>query len=179
MHAYLIMAHGSFGIPEKLIRALDSAETDLYVHIDKSVKKFDFEYFRHLTKKSAVFFTDRVKVCWGDYSMVEAEYILLKTAFAAPKKYKYFHLLSCVDLPLKSISEINAFFDNSYPKEFVHFAQTMNDTEKSRVKHYHFFAGRRNLFNRIMTKSEQVLQTALRIDRTKGKKSPEVRNGSV
>lgn len=168
MHAYLIMAHSNFGILEKLITMLDASCNDIYIHIDKRVKNFDFEYYKNLAKYSRVCFTERICVVWGDISMVNAEYILLKKAYENPTEYKYYHLISGVDLPLKTAEELADFFDKAYPKEFIHFSKGMNPVEESRIKHYHFFTGRRNIFNRIATKTEQLLQTALRIDRTRG-----------
>ena len=44
-HAYLIMSHNDFYILEKLLRLLDDRRNDIYVHIDKKVKNFDFKYF--------------------------------------------------------------------------------------------------------------------------------------
>ena len=167
MHAYLILAHNNFGVLKKLIQMLDNESNDLYIHIDKSVKDFDFEYYKSIASKSCVYFTDRVNISWGDYSMVKAEYLLLKKAYENQKKYKYYHLISGVDLPLKTADELHAFFDAQYPKEFIHFAKSMNNIELSRVKHYHFFTGRRNIFNRLMTKAEQIFQTILGINRVK------------
>lgn len=166
MHAYLIMAHNNFSILEKLIRMLDSACNDIYIHIDKSVKNFDFEYYKNLAKCSKIYFTKRIYVSWGGFSMVNAEYMLLKEAFANKIEYSYYHLLSGVDLPLKKADELAEFFDNIYPKELVHFAKELNAVEKSRVQHYHFFDGRRKLFNRLMTKAEQIVQTAMHVNRT-------------
>lgn len=167
MYAYLIIAHNNFGILKKLICMLDYAGNDIFIHIDKKVGDFDFEYYRKLAKYSMVYFTDRVHISWGDYSMIEAEYILLKNALNKNRGYNYYHLLSGVDLPLKSADELNLFFDSEYPKEFIHFAGRINSIELSRIKHYHFFTGRRNWFNRIFTKAEQLFQSAVKIDRTK------------
>ena len=47
-HAYLIMAHNNFGILEKLLMLLDDQRNDIYIHIDKKVKDFDFHYFSYI-----------------------------------------------------------------------------------------------------------------------------------
>lgn len=49
-HAYLIIAHNDFDILEKLLVLLDDDRNDIFIHIDKKVKSFDFEYFRNKTK---------------------------------------------------------------------------------------------------------------------------------
>ena len=45
---------------------------------------------------------------WGDVSVIEAEFRLFEEA-ANKDKYAYYHLLSGVDMPLKSQNEIHAF----------------------------------------------------------------------
>ena len=47
-HAYLIMAHDNFYILEKLIQLIDYDLNDIYIHIDKKAKNFNFNYFRNL-----------------------------------------------------------------------------------------------------------------------------------
>ena len=63
-HAYLIMSHNDFYILEKLLRLLDDRRNDIYVHIDKKVKNFDFKYFKKICKHSEVKFIKRIKVYW-------------------------------------------------------------------------------------------------------------------
>ena len=109
MHAYLIMAHNNFYNLEKLLLLLDDKRNDLYVHIDRKVKNFEFAYYHKLVKKSRLIFTDRIKVTWGDYSQIECELLLMKAA-ACEKKYEYLHLLSGTDLPIRSQNAIHDFF---------------------------------------------------------------------
>lgn len=146
---------------------LDHVCNDIYIHIDRNVKNFDFGYYESIPSKARVYFTERIHISWGDYSMVDAEYILLKKAHKSQNKYNYYHLLSGVDLPLKTADKLAEFFGEAYPKEFVHFAKDMNSIELSRIKHFHFFCGRRNLFNRFMTKAEQIIQTLAGVNRVK------------
>ena len=118
-HAYLIMAHNDFGILEKLLKLLDDPRNDIYLHIDKKVKKFNFANFQKLLTKSKLYFVDRLDVRWGDFSQVQCELKLLKAAIGG--EYQYYHLLSGVDLPLKSNDEIHTFFGKHQGKQFVHF----------------------------------------------------------
>ena len=136
-HAYLIMAHNEFDILEKLLRLLDDERNDLYIHIDKKVKDFPFERFRTLTEHSAVYFTPRVDVRWADTSITECQLLMLKEA--VPRGYRYYHLLSGVDLPLKTMDELHRFFEEHDGKEFVHFC-TDEQTERMRfhVEYHHF-----------------------------------------
>lgn len=54
-YAYLIMAHNEFYVLEKLIKLLDDNDSDIYIHIDKKVKNFDFEKFKKTNCADEVF----------------------------------------------------------------------------------------------------------------------------
>ena len=138
-HAYLIMAHNEFYILERLLKMIDDKRNDIYLHIDKKVKDFDFEYYRKIVKKSNLYFTPRIDVSWGRDTQIKCELVVLKEAIK--KKYDYYHLLSGVDLPLKNQDEIHKFFDNCGHKDFVHFCyhNPVNDHILDRVKYHHLF----------------------------------------
>ena len=106
-HAWMIIAHNNFPILEKQLRFLDSENADVFLHIDAKVKDFDFDRFRSIPKKSAVTFVERHSISWGDFSMVEAELSLLKAAMQGD--YDYFHLLSGVDVPIKTREYIERY----------------------------------------------------------------------
>ena len=127
-HAYLIMSHNDFYILEKLLRLLDDRRNDIYVHIDKKVKNFDFKYFKKICKHSEVKFIKRIKVYWGGYSQVQCELNLLEEAIK--NNYEYYHLLSGVDLPLKNQDNIHIFFKQNNGKEFIRFSQNKWDYDR-------------------------------------------------
>lgn len=169
MHAYMIIAHNQFELLEKLILALDDERNDIYVHIDAKVKNFDFEHFIKIVKNSKVNYSnERFNIKWGSFEMVKAEYALLKKVFESGKKYDYVHLLSGVDLPIKSNDEIHGFFDAHIGNEYIHFtSESLNDTELDRVRAYHFATGRRNYFRRFITKLESYLARTVGVNRIK------------
>lgn len=171
MHAYLILAHNEFALLENLIKALDDPRNDIFIHLDRKVQQVDFERFRSAAKASSVFFSPRVRVKWGDLSMVRAEYSLLETALSVNQSYDYVHLISGVDIPLMTQSEMHRFFDENKGKEFLHFGgETLRPVELDRIRYYHFATGRRNLLNRLITKGESVLGKICRINRIQGLK---------
>ena len=146
-HAYLIMIHNDFYIFERLIKLLDDKRNDIYVHLDKKVKDFDFKKYCDMVKKSKIFFTDRINVRWGDFSQIKCELLLMKTA-SRNGKYSYYHLLSGVDLPLKHQNEIHKFFDeNKY--QYVAFSDYdgVNELTMDRVRYYHFFTNNLRINN--------------------------------
>lgn len=136
-HAYLIIAHGNFSVLEKLIGLLDDERNDIFIHIDKKVKEFDFEYFQNLPKYSQLFFTKRIDVRWGHTTLVECELILFKKALSI-KEYVYYHLISGSDLPLKSQNEIHDFFESNANREFLGFSDDVFDCD--RITKYHLFS---------------------------------------
>ena len=80
-------------------------------------------------------------VRWGDYTVVEAEFAL----FGAAKKngpYAYYHLLSGVDLPIKSQDYIHRFFEAHKGKEFIGYTLTgMTPEIVRKVQRWHLFPG--------------------------------------
>ena len=137
-HAYLILAHHEFALLQTLIGCLDDARNDIYVHIDKKVKTLPE---LHAEKARLVLLRNRVDVRWGDYTVVEAEFAL----FGAAKKngpYAYYHLLSGVDLPIKSQDYIHRFFEAHKGKEFIGYTLTgMTPETVRKVQRWHLFPG--------------------------------------
>ncbi|MBR0500115.1 MAG: glycosyl transferase [Bacteroidales bacterium] len=136
-HAYLILAHNEFALLQTLISCIDDARNDIYVHIDKKVKALPELH----TKYAGLQLTARrIDIHWGGFSMVEAEYVLLEEA-AAKGPYQYYHLLSGVDLPLKSQDYINDFFNRHNGKEFIGYTlNRMTPELERRMQRWHLFS---------------------------------------
>ncbi|HIC8756694.1 beta-1,6-N-acetylglucosaminyltransferase [Elizabethkingia anophelis] len=135
-HAYLILAHNEYPILERLIKAIDDPRNDIYIHFDGKVKDLP----KLETVYSDLFIVEnRIDVRWGDVSVIEAEYLLFEEAL---KKggYDYYHLLSGVDMPLKSQNRIHAFFDMHRGKEFIGFYQyPINEEIDRKMNRIHLF----------------------------------------
>ena len=137
-HAFLIITHEQINILNILLHMLDDARNDIYLHLDK---KSDIRIDRIYSPRSAGFFLikERMDVRWGDISQIEVELKLFKTAFGNGP-YRYYHLLSGVDLPIKSQDYIHGFFRDNAGFEFVGFAQgeaNREDCYRKAMK-YHF-----------------------------------------
>lgn len=131
-HAYLIIAHNNFEILELLIKSIDDNRNDIYLHIDAKVKEFDFYYFKNLVIYSNIYFTQsRVDVRWGSVSQIETELLLFKTA-TNNGTYLYYHLLSGVDMPIKSQDEIHNICNNLQGYEFITYLDRYWDEERVR-----------------------------------------------
>lgn len=132
-HAYLIIAHNNFEQLQTLITLLDDERNDIYLHIDKK----SGEVPRFHTVRSRLTCIDRMKVYWGGHSQIQCELALMRAA--APGHYGYYHLLSGIDLPLKTQDQIHAFFRENDGKEFIDFDPQANE-ERSfllRTQYYH------------------------------------------
>ncbi len=136
-HAYLIIAHQNFYILERLLLLLDDSRNDIYLHIDKKQKHADVAFFKSLIKHANLFILDkRLDVRWGEVSQIQCELHLFETA-AKTNSYSYYHLISGVDLPLKSQDEIHHFCELNAGKEFIGFQTT--EWDKTRLQYIHLF----------------------------------------
>ncbi|NAW51337.1 glycosyl transferase [Elizabethkingia argentiflava] len=135
-HAYLILTHHAFDVLEYLIKALDDSRNDIYIHVDKKVK--EIPQYKTLFA-NLYMLQNRIDVRWGDVSVVNAEYALFEEA-SKKQVYAYYHLLSGVDMPLKSQHYIHAFFQKHQGKEFIGFYPLPIEKEIDRkVQRFHLF----------------------------------------
>lgn len=137
-HAYLIIAHNNFNILKRLLQLIDDERNDIYLHIDKKVKDFNGGGYSSLIKKSKLYFIEnRIDVRWGDVSQIKVELLLFREA-SSRGTYQYYHLLSGVDLPLKSQDEIHRFFNEHKGGEFIDF--DLGDCQsEDRLRHIWLF----------------------------------------
>lgn len=187
-HAYLIIAHGSWNQLKLLINKLDSYNNDIYIHIDKKVKDVPIEEIKSTVLKSKIYIYQEYKVYWGSFELVETELYLFEKAHN--NHYDYYHLLSGVDLPIKSQEEIYNFFEINKGYEFIHF----DTEERLRIDHeigrrtrlYHFLQNYRRRYkiksiNSFFTFCERILllgQLCLGVNRMKKYPDFQVKYGS-
>lgn len=181
-HAYLIMAHNQFELLEQLLSLLDDEENDIYLHIDRKVISFPREALAQRVKKSGLFYLPRAKVNWGAYSQIACEMQIFRYMTEQVKeRYQYYHLLSGVDLPLKSQREIHAFFDLHDGREFVTINPYQAEEKRYRFRAKYYFPFQERIgAARQKGKQARLLhalaaaclfgQKKLHIDRCKGKK---------
>ena len=92
---------------------------------------------KSLKQKQRSVFIKRIKIRWGGFSQIKCELLLLKAAYK--KNYDYYHLLSGVDLPLKTQITSTIFYKNK-GKEFIHFDQYKYDnTNNEKIMFYQYF----------------------------------------
>lgn len=133
-HAYLILAHSEPEILGVLVSLLDDERNDIFIHIDKKSNIIDFSGVK--TDRSNLFFLEeRMDAKWGGESLVEIEFLLMKTA-RNRSNYAYYHIISGVDLPLHSQDYIHSFIESlGGDKEFVSIAADSDLDNKKDILH--------------------------------------------
>lgn len=141
-HAYLILAHGEYQLLSLLVERLDDPRNDIYIHIDRKTASLP----QLQTKQARLsLIEERHDVRWGDVSVVEAEFALFRAAHKESqggRNYSYYHLLSGVDLPIKTQDYIHRFFEEHAGQEFIGFYNGVDlatDLER-KVQRRHLFA---------------------------------------
>lgn len=160
-HAYLILVHKNFGQLRKLIEMLDHPANDIYVHVDAKAKDFNAEDWKDVTRFSSLWFLPkRLDVHWGGVSIMRSELNLLQTATNLGR-YDYYHLLSGMDLPIKTQDQVHAFFDANKGKEFINLWEFKKST-LTRFRYYTIFPeGEGRFRTRIVNHIFKGLQMAV------------------
>lgn len=165
-HAYLIMAHTQPELLKKLLSMLDDERNDIYLHIDSKAKDYPLQEVTAVVKKSKCILTERTDVKWGSYSQINCEMVLLKEAVKT--EHAYYHLLSGMDLPIKSLDEIFTFFDKYEGLEFVdEDLPQISEAALSRVKYVHKFYGKAGSVKDILGAAASKGQKLMGVDRTR------------
>lgn len=137
-HAYLIIAHNKWDQLRFLIDVLNDPRNDFFLMIDSKSKDFDQDRFAKSLNTKNVFFPERVDTRWGNFSQISAEFNLLKAA-CVHSEYDYYHLLSGIDMPLKSQKEIHDFFDSMMGTEFVDFDRNDDHAQALERAQFHYY----------------------------------------
>jgi len=135
--AHLILAHNQPHQLARLIDRLSHEDAYFFVHIDA---KTDMEHFKFLTLNERVFLiSDRVKVRWGAYSIVQATINGFKAIVNSGKQIDYVNLLSGADYPIKTTAEIHLFLKERAEKNFMAFESVHEQWHEaiSRLTTYH------------------------------------------
>lgn len=165
-HAWLIIAHNEFGILQRLISALDSSESDIFVHIDKKVAVLPE---LHAEKSYLDVLHGRVDVRWGSVRQIQCEFALLEAA-AINGPYDYYHIISGTTLPLKGMSEINQYFETKKGKSTcTRLYKSSLYQETLKVRRYNLFLNNYASDNAFLKSCSQFLwKSSIAIQRILG-----------
>lgn len=139
-HAYCIIAHNDFYCLKTLVSLLDDERNDIIIIQDKKTPP---NFFSNITTKKSRLIKPKqfqlIDIRWGDKSLVQAELLAFELALNYGK-YSFIHLLSGVDLPLKTQDEIHSYFQSLPPNSnLVGLSQgELNRRDLSeKVNYYH------------------------------------------
>ncbi|WP_282333547.1 beta-1,6-N-acetylglucosaminyltransferase [Pinibacter soli] len=107
--ANIVILHQYPGLAARMIKRLHHPQFDFYLHLDKKVDIFPFEYLA--TLPNTRFVTGRKNVNWGGFSQLEAIEASLDAIFSSGRSYDCINLLSGQDYPIKPTGDIHAFFE--------------------------------------------------------------------
>lgn len=136
-HAYLIMAHNEFQILEMLLKDLDDAQNDIFLHIDLKSNNVPWDAIKGCVKKSKLFLVEQLNVNWGGYSQIKCELHLLENAINVAD-YDFYHFMCGTEFPLKSQKYIHDFFEKNVGKIFLEY-DDIDTSFINRVKYKHYF----------------------------------------
>jgi len=139
---YLILAHKNPHQLPRLIERLSSPDTSFIVHVDKKVPLHSFQNeTRFLDNIYYIDEQERIKVAWGDISIVEATMTMINKVLTF-ERTGYVILLSGQDYPIKSNHFIRNFLKNNYGQNFLTSdkipTNLLTDGGVDRIEEYNF-----------------------------------------
>lgn len=159
------MAHNKFDMLCHLLKLLDDERNDIYLHIDLKAKDVPYEEIKKSVNLSKLTIVKRIDVIWGSFTQIECEMELIRSA-TNNGEYQYLHLLSGLDLPIKSQDEIHNFFDEYNGKEFLDIEIEDNDRHtRARCRYYWLFQkynarhSKKTIFNLLEGISVRIQRT--------------------
>lgn len=118
--AFALLADKKPQLVERLCNNLVSAGHMVALHYDQKSPDAQFEYLvRNLKGCDQVRFARRVRVRWGEWSIVAASLNCLETIQAAGWEPDYVYLASGMDYPIRPSAELVAFLERNRGKEFI------------------------------------------------------------
>ena len=125
-HAFLILAHDSPELLQRIVDRLEAPNHYIFIHLDK---KSNDKHIR-ITRGGYLSEDKRIKVFHGGFSMILAELALLGEAFHYDVNIDYFHLISGHDYPCVSNQEFDHYFEYApQGRSYMHY-----DTDEQHVK---------------------------------------------
>lgn len=140
-HAFVILAHDKFSTLEHLLRLLDDSRNRIYLHVDAKAADFEEARFQAVLREASLHLVPRIPVHWAGRSQIDA--VLVALEHALKDDFDYFHLLTGADLPIKSPSEIDEFFERNVGDEFIDFAPENYNFATYKAAYLHFFTNNR------------------------------------
>ena len=151
------------------MNALVSAGHTVALHYDKKASDKDFRALRdEFAGNPSVRFSRRVKVAWGEWSIMQATLNCIDEIEASGWEPDYVYYASGSDYPIRSSEELVAFLLRNYGKEFIEGVPSDKQTwvkggpQEERYR-YHFWFNWRD--QRFLSTTSLKLQKKLGLQR--------------
>ena len=148
----------------------------------------DVESLTHAAIKSKIYFTERVELFWGGFGLTEAMLTLLKYAMRI-REYDYYHVLSGIDLPIKSKKHIKKFLEmnlyandsvGKYKTNYVYVDESIDNDTLSWVCQYNILVKYWRDSNKVIRKISKIInRVGVFIQRTIGVNRFRYYNGKI
>lgn len=123
-HCVLMLIHKDVELVNALLPLYPNS-WDIYIHIDK---KSNITFKNIVRLSNVVWIGKQIDVGWQTYEMVDAELLLLRTAYK--QQYDYYHLVSGQCLPLRTENEIDNIISQYKGKSFINKVFETRDGRK-------------------------------------------------
>ncbi|MHA8067277.1 beta-1,6-N-acetylglucosaminyltransferase [Aquirufa sp. ROCK2-A2] len=137
-HAYLLIAHINPWQLSILLELLDDERNDIFLFIDGK-SSLSVDQLTYIPKKSKFILANEESkyLYWAGISLMLAELKLFERALVEGE-YHYLHVLSGLDMPIKTQDEIHQFFENT-DLEYIGYDYGKLDQAEWKTQYYHFF----------------------------------------
>jgi hypothetical protein len=134
MIAYVVLAHHQPALCRRLIHALASGTSRVFVHVDARVDEAPFR----IERSEAVFLRKRIAVNRGGWSLTAAMAKGLEAAYTGSDA-RYFVFLAGTDYPIRSAEQIHGCLRERYPTNFINFYPMLpGSSGLANLLRYHF-----------------------------------------
>jgi hypothetical protein len=121
----------------RLVKRLAHPDVDCWLHIDR---KCDIADFRDILRMRQVYFIEpRIKVSWGNYSIVQAMLNGMRAVLNSSGEYGYVNFLSGQDYPLQPQDRLLDYLSDHLGHEFIgNRPYDESNQNVERMHRYHF-----------------------------------------
>ena len=117
---FALIAHTASTLVSDLIRTMTCTGHRIVVHCDAKMPAADYDRLvQQVGGSDAVRFAKRVKVGWGEWSVVEATLNCLDTIEQSGWEPDYVYLMSGMDYPIRESLQLEEFLDRNRGDEFI------------------------------------------------------------
>jgi len=144
---HIILAHKGSEQIMRLIRAVNTQNSFVIIHLDKKTNSREFDSLGKLP--NVHFVKNRLSVNWGGFSQISAVINSIELLLKICPNTNYINLLSGQDYPVRKISEFHEYLTNNPKLAFMEFFEEDDPwvvSAHDRFNHYHlsdnFFFGK-------------------------------------